>query len=286
MDIRRQVSIGVIGNGFVGSAVRFGFSPGTGCDATVRIYDKDPSKSVDTIEDTVNKSEFIFLSVPTPSNKDGSMNLDIVKQALQDISDVNERDDNVILLRSTVTPGTTFMLQEQFDNLRIVFNPEFLTERSAKYDFINQSRVILGGIEGVHETAELFRWRFGESIPIIETTWETAELIKYMCNCFFATKVSFMNEMFKVAQSIDANWDDAIEGFIRDGRVGHSHTQVPGPDNKLGFGGSCFPKDTRAFLHFAESLNINLNVLKGAWETNLEVRPERDWEKLKGRSIV
>ena len=182
MDIRTKenVSIGVIGNGFVGSAVRFGFSPGTGCDANVRVYDKDSSKSVDSIEDTVNKSEFIFLSVPTPSNKDGSMNLDIVKQALQDISEVNERDDNVVLLRSTVTPGTTRKLQEQFDNIRIVFNPEFLTERSAKYDFINQSRVILGGDGGVQETAELFRWRFGESMPIIETTWETAELIKYM----------------------------------------------------------------------------------------------------------
>tara|TARA_B100001769_G_C22081180_1_gene582599 strand:+ start:809 stop:1711 length:903 start_codon:yes stop_codon:yes gene_type:complete len=279
-------SIGVIGNGFVGSAVRFGFSPGTGCDATVRVYDKDTSKSVDTIEDTVNKSEFIFLSVPTPSNKDGSMNLDIVKQALQDISDVNERDDNVILLRSTVTPGTTFMLQEQFDNLRIVFNPEFLTERSAKYDFINQSRVILGGIEGVHETAELFRWRFGESIPIIETTWETAELIKYMCNCFFATKVSFMNEMYQIAEKCNVDWETALDGFVRDGRVGHSHMNIPGPDGKLGFGGSCFPKDVQAIINFGEILGVNMNTIKGVWETNLEVRPERDWENLKGRAVV
>ena len=247
MDIRTKenVSIGIIGNGFVGSAVRFGFSPGTGCDANVRVYDKDSSKSVDTIEDTVNKSEFIFLSVPTPSNKDGSMNLDIVKQALQDISDVNQNPHNIILLRSTVTPGTTRKLQEQFDNLRIVFNPEFLTERSAKYDFINQSRVIIGGAghvqDGVHETAELFRWRFGESIPVIETTWETAELIKYMCNCFFATKVSFMNEMYQIAKKCDVDWDSALDGFVRDGRVGHSHMNIPGPDGKLGFGGSCFP---------------------------------------------
>ena len=99
--------IGIFGNGFVGSAVQFGFSPSTGCDCEVRVYDKNPLKSVDTIEETVNKSDFIFLSVPTPSNKDGSMNLDIVEQALQDISEVNERDDNVVLLRSTVVPGTT-----------------------------------------------------------------------------------------------------------------------------------------------------------------------------------
>ena len=120
-----RTSIGIIGNGFVGSAVRFGFSPGTGCDVEVRVYDKDPSKSVDNIYDTVNKSEFIFLSVQTPSNKDGSMNLDIVHQALLDISDVNERDDNIVLLRATVTPGTTYMLQEKFDNIRIVFIQSF-----------------------------------------------------------------------------------------------------------------------------------------------------------------
>jgi len=290
MAIQQQVTIGVIGNGFVGSAVRFGFSPETGCEATVRIYDKNSSKSVDTIEDTVNKSEFIFLSVPTPSNKDGSMNLDIVKQALQDISDINERDDNIVLLRSTVTPGTTRKLQEQFNNLRIVFNPEFLTERSAKYDFINQSRIILGGAghvqDGVHETAELFRWRFGESIPVIESLWETAEIIKYMNNCFFATKVSFMNEMYQIAEKCNVDWEKALDGFVRDGRVGHSHMNIPGPDGKLGFGGSCFPKDVQAIINFGEILGVNMNTIKGVWETNLEVRPERDWENLKGRAVV
>ena len=294
MDIRTKenVSIGIIGNGFVGSAVRFGFSPGTGCDANVRVYDKDSSKSVDTIEDTVNKSEFIFLSVPTPSNKDGSMNLDIVKQALQDISDVNQNPHNIILLRSTVTPGTTRKLQEQFDNLRIVFNPEFLTERSAKYDFINQSRVIIGGGDSdlemyqTEQVANLFRWRFGESMPIIETTWETAELIKYMCNCFFATKISFMNEMYQIAKKSGVDWEMALDGFVRDGRVGHSHMNIPGPDGKFGFAGSCFPKDIQAIINFGESLGINMTTLNGVWEKNLEIRPERDWENLKGRAVV
>ena len=280
------MKIGIIGNGFVGSSVAFGFSPQTGCDAEVKIYDKDETKSTHKLTDVVNDSDYIFLSVPTPSNKDGSMNLDIVKQALQDISEVNERDDNVVLLRSTVTPGTTRKLQEQFDNLRIVFNPEFLTERSAKYDFINQSRVILGGDGGVHETAELFRWRFGESMPIIETTWETAELIKYMCNCFFATKVSFMNEMYQIAEKCDVDWETALDGFVRDGRVGHSHMNIPGPDGKLGFGGSCFPKDVQAIINFGETLGVNMNTVRGVWETNLEVRPERDWENLKGRAVV
>jgi UDPglucose 6-dehydrogenase len=287
---KRIPRIGIVGKGFVGSAVQFGFSPNTGCDAEVRVHDKDPLKSIDTLEDTVNKSDFIFLSVPTPSNKDGSMNLDIVEQALKDISEVNNREDNVVLLRSTVVPGTTRKLQAKYTNLNLVFNPEFLTERSAKYDFINQSRIIVGGGEGyafeVGATADLYRWRFGDSIPVIETDWETAELIKYMGNCFFATKVSFMNEMYQIAEKCNVDWEVALDGFVRDGRVGHSHMNIPGPDGKFGFGGSCFPKDVKAIIQFGESLGLNMNTIKGVWKTNLEVRPERDWENLKGRSVV
>ena len=284
--------IGIFGNGFVGSAVQFGFSPSTGCDYEVRVYDKDPTKSVDTIEETVNESEFIFLSVPTPSNKDGSMNLDIVEQALLDISEVNENKHNIVLLRSTVIPGTTRELQSKFDNLRLVFNPEFLTERNAKYDFINQARIIIGGGDTmiqkheVEKVGDLYRLRFGESQPVIETNWETAELIKYMSNCFFTTKISYMNEMYQIANKCEADWEVVLDGFFRDGRVGHSHMNVPGPDGKFGFGGSCFPKDIQAIIHFGESLGLSLNTLKGAWETNLEVRPEKDWEGLKGRAVV
>ena len=104
--------IGIVGKGFVGSAVAFGFSPQTGYDAEIRVYDADESKSTHSLSEVLHKSEFIFVSVPTPSNKDGSMNLDIVHQALQDISDVNESTHNIVLLRSTVTPGTTRKLQE------------------------------------------------------------------------------------------------------------------------------------------------------------------------------
>ena len=290
--MKLEQKIGIIGRGFVGSAVEFGFSPNTGCDAEIRVYDKEPSKSLHSLEETVNESDIIFLSVPTPSNKDGSMNLDIVKQVLQDISDVNQNPHNIILLRSTVTPGTTRKLQEQFDNIRIVFNPEFLTERSAKFDFINQSRFILGCGDSdlemyqTEEVADLFRDRFGESISIIQTNFETAELIKYMNNCFFATKISFLNEMYQVAEKSGVDWEMALDGFVRDGRVGHSHMNIPGPDGKFGFGGSCFPKDVQAIINYGESLDLNMNTLKGVWNTNLEVRPDKDWENLKGRAVV
>ena len=290
--MKLKQKIGIIGRGFVGSAVEFGFSPNTGCDTEVRVYDKDPSKSLNSLEDTINNSDIIFLSVPTPSNKDGSMNLDIVRQVLSDISEVSKNGNGIILLRSTVIPGTTRKLKLEFDNLNLIFNPEFLTERSAKFDFINQPRFILGCGDTVmdrycsEQVAELFRDRFGESIPVVETNYETAELIKYMNNCYFATKVSFLNEMYQISQKSGVDWETAIDGFVRDGRVGHSHMNVPGPDGKFGFGGSCFPKDIRAIINYGESLDLNMNTLKGVWNTNLEVRPEKDWENLKGRAVV
>ena len=278
--------IGIIGRGFVGSAVEFGFSAQTGCDAIVKVYDKNPKLSQNSLEETVNESDFIFLSVPTPSNDDGSINLDILTEALHDINKVNHKQ-NIVLIRSTIVPGTTRNFQSLFPELNFVFNPEFLTERSAKYDFINQARFIFGGEKkDTNKVADLFKWRFGKTTPVIETNFETAELIKYMNNCFFATKVSFLNEMKLISDKVGADWSTSIEGFVRDGRIGHSHLSVPGPDGKMGFGGSCFPKDIQAIINFAKQLDIELNTLKGAWDTNLLVRPEKDWEKLKGRSVI
>jgi len=278
--------IGIIGRGFVGSAVEFGFSAQTGCDALVKVYDKNPKLSLHSLDETVNSSKFIFVSVPTPSNSDGSINLDIIHDVLFSINQIN-RSENIILIRSTIVPGTTRLFQKEFPNLNFVFNPEFLTERSAKYDFINQSRFILGGEKAsTSQVASLFKWRFGNSVPIIETDFETAELIKYMNNCFFATKVSFLNEMKLISDKVGSNWDLAIEGFVRDGRIGHSHLSVPGPDGKFGFGGSCFPKDIQAIINFAKNLDLKLSTLEGAWKTNLSVRPEKDWEELKGRSVT
>ena len=282
--------IGIIGRGFVGSAVAHGFSQGVAYDSEIKIHDKDPSKSQNTLEEVVTASDFVFISVPTPSNKDGSISLKILEECLQDIYLIAEETsayDAIFLVRSTVVPGTTRNLQNKFPNIKIVFNPEFLTERSANFDFISQTRFVVGGDPtNVNKVSKLYKHRFGKTIAIIETDFESAELTKYVCNTFFATKVSFLNEMRLLSEKVNANWDDVIEGFVRDGRVGHSHVQVPGPDGKLGFGGSCFPKDVQALIKFAEEQSIDLSVLKGTWKTNLLVRPEKDWEGLLGRAVV
>ena len=285
-DVKNDVKIGIIGKGFVGSAVAHGFSHQTSYGANIKIYDVNPERSQNTLDETVNDSDFIFLSVPTPSDSEGNMDLSIVDNALHEINQVNKNSSNIVLLRSTVVPGTTKMFQEKFPNLRFVFNPEFLTERSAAFDFINQTRVILGGkIEYTSLVKKLYQDRFGSFLPVVQTNFQTAELIKYMNNLFFATKVSFLNEMKLLADKIDVDWDKAVEGFVLDGRIGHSHLSVPGPDGRFGFGGSCFPKDIQALISFADDNDIDMKVLKGAWETNLTVRPERDWEKLKGRAV-
>ena len=124
------------------------------------------------------------------------------------------------------------------------------------------------------------------STPIIKTDYQTAELVKYVCNTFFATKISFLNEMKLISDKVGAKWEDIIEALVRDGRIGNSHMNVPGPDGKRGFGGSCFPKDVMALIKFAEQLEIDSHTLKGVWNTNLDVRPEKDWENLVGRAIV
>jgi nucleotide sugar dehydrogenase len=277
--------IGIIGKGFVGSAVEYGFSCDEKYKLDIFIYDKNPKLANNSLKETVNSSDIIFLSVPTPVNRDGSINLNIVDSALNEINDC-VKNNPIVLIRSTITPGTSQIFQEKYPKINIVFNPEFLTENNAKQDFINQSRIILGGDDSLTEkVAALYRWRFGEEIDIIKTNFETAEFIKYMSNCFLATKVSFMNEMKIIADYNKINWDKAVKGFIADKRIGNSHTSVPGPDGKLGFGGSCFPKDIQAFINYAEKLDINPKILKAAWETNLHVRPEKDWEKLIGRAV-
>jgi UDPglucose 6-dehydrogenase len=278
--------IGVIGNGYVGGATAHGFSPASTGTCEVKVYDILPERSMNTLDETVNDSDFIFVSVPTPMNKGGSISLKYIYEVFKNINNVNCRDDNIFILKSTVVPGTTEKIQEKYPDLNIIFNPEFLTEKSARLDFINQDRVILGG-DKIHTSrvAKLFEDRF-KYCHIIQTDFKTAEMIKYFCNIFFSVKVSFANEMKLICDAIGADWNTALEGFVADGRIGDSHLNVPGPDGKMGFGGSCFPKDVNAFMSFAKSIGVDVNTIKGAWKTNLGVRPERDWENLKGRAVT
>jgi len=273
-------NIGIIGNGFVGSAVASGFS----LHANVRIYDVDISKTTHKLEEVINASEFIFVSVPTPMRGalGGSIDPTIMYEAFDNISKLNRRNDNIFIVKSTVTPGTIEKLIKKYPNLKIIHSPEFLTERSARLDFINAPRIILGGEEEhLDRVEELFRVRFPH-IKIIKTDVTTAQFIKYMGNCFFATKVSFMNEMRQAADVLGVNWNETMAGFVSDGRIGNSHLDVPGHDGSYGFGGKCFPKDINAFISLFKEIGVEPKVMSAAWDKNLEVREDYDWQRIKG----
>ncbi len=270
-----KIRVGVLGNGFVGEAISFAFSSV----AEMYIYDIDSSKCLNDIE-TVHNCDFVFVCVPTPMYEDGSQDLSYVESAFEKAS-----DKPIYILKSTVLPGTTEGLSKKYPNFKIIFSPEFLTERTAKLDMLTQSRIILGGDLYLTEKAKiLFNKRF-KIKNIIQTDSKTAELTKYMNNTFFATKVSIMNEFKLICDKIGANWEDALRGFVSDGRIGDSHLNVPGHDGKLGYGGTCFPKDVNALLYFSKKHNINLNTISGGWNTNLKVRKEKDWEEKIGRSV-
>ena len=274
------MSFGIVGNGFVGSAIVHGFVLHVG---DILIYDRDTKKSTHSLLEVIQGAKIIFICLPTPMNKNGKCDLSIIEKVLTEISSFNVNfDDHVFVIKSTVVPGTTDKLSKKFPKLAFVFNPEFLTERRAKLDFINTSRIVLGGYHGfVSKVEALYRIRFPYT-KIIKTDLKTAELIKYMANCFFATKISFMNEMKQVCDKMDGDWDKAMDGFITDGRIGNSHIDVPGHDGNLGFGGKCFPKDINAMIVRCEELGIDPKVMKAAWEKNIEVREDLDWLSIEG----
>ena len=265
----RKPRIGIIGNGFVGEAQAFAFSPVS----DIRIYDTESIKSTHTLKQT-HDSDFVFVCVPTPMYNDGNQNLEFVEEVFK-----NANSKPIYILKSTVLPGTTDKLNKTYGQFKIVFSPEFLTERTSKLDMLTQNRIIIGGNKiWTKQVRKIYELRF-KNKNIIETDSKTSELIKYMNNTFFATKVSIMNEFKLVCDKIGANWEDALNGFASDGRVGDSHLNVPGHDGQLGYGGKCFPKDVNALILHAKNLGIELDTIVGGWSTNLKVRKNKEWEK-------
>ena len=278
------MNIGIIGQGFVGNAVYQKFKNYY----DVLTYDLDESKSNSNVNEIIYKCENIFVCLPTPMNKDGSCNINIVEQVLAgiDLTTDNLETERNIIIKSTIPPGTTAKWNLLFESLNIVFNPEFLTERSAIKDYENQNRIILGGVRPA--TTELKRV-FSKVFPkahIIKTDSTHAEMVKYLTNTFLSVKVSFANEIFQLCDGLGIDYDKVVEYATYDERLGKSHWNVPGHDGDFGFGGHCFPKDLKALLYLTEKLGTINNVLCATNETNNNVRKNRDWEGMKGRAVT
>lgn len=280
----------------------------------------DPYRHPRSIQELVTACEaqetftgVYFVCLPTPMKPSGECDVTIVEGVLDELSkafsepaspwklrDESNRMLRIAVVKSTVPPGTTARWNVKYANsgLHVVFNPEFLREASAVDDMQNQDRIILGGPKAcVNVVKDVFEHAF-PSVPIIKTSSTNAEMVKYVTNVHLAVKVALANEFYQICEALgssghDVDYDRMIEAATRDPRLGTSHWKVPGPmpldDSSgkpaYGFGGSCFAKDINGLMYTARQLGVDPHVMQGAWNKNLEVRPTRDWEQLKGRAV-
>ena len=272
--------IGIIGQGFVGNAIYQKFKNYY----NVLTFDLDNTKCNSTESELIEKSEIIFVCLPTPMNQDGSCNIDIVESVIKKINDTSK--DKIVVIKSTIVPGTTDKLNSKYENITIAFNPEFLTERNAIDDYENQNRIILGGPRtATTKLKQVFSKVFPKA-EIIKTDSTHAEMVKYLINTFLSVKVSFANEIYQLCGKLSIDYDKVVEYATHDERLGNSHWSVPGHDGDYGFGGHCFPKDLSALISLTNELGTLNNVLDATKKTNDNVRVDRDWENMKGRAVV
>lgn len=289
------MKIGLIGNGFVGLATQLLRKTN---DITNQwlIYDIDPNKCEPKglkFEDLC-QCNLVFICVPTPMTSEGQCYIGIVDQVVKDLQRNNvNKNKPYIIIRSTVPPGTS-------DKLGTFFMPEFLTEKNWAHDFVNCTDWIFGLNKNFSEEinkdfqikiTNLFNYAYDQgliksnAIHFIEN--KEAEMLKYVKNNFLALKVSFCNEIYQFCQLKDIDYQRVIDLVVKDPRITDSHVNVPGPDGKYGFGGTCFPKDTAALRWEMENNGMKSYIIDAAIRRNEEQdRTEKDWEKNKGRAIL
>ena len=265
--------IGIVGGGFVGGAMYENFKGVF----DVHVWDiNEEKRTIKTFESFVDWADIIFVCVPTPMKESGECDTSIVEDVIANIAKLDRR--KYVVIKSTVTPGTTEHLAE-LHNMVIGFNPEFLTEANAYNDFRHQPLIILGADDnGIGTIMAQIYYEFNAKVDnvahVIQRTTKEAELFKYLANCFLATKVIFANEFKILCDKVNVDYGRIAEVAMLDKRLGHTHWRVPGPDGKLGFGGSCFPKDTSALLHFADEMETTMWLLTEASYINDDVRGE------------
>lgn len=278
------MKIGIVGNGYVGQATSLFSNWGV----EVLTWDKDPNKrNVDNLTE-LTVCELVFVCVPTPMDRDGSCYLKIVESVVSELIEVgiNKQD---IVIRSTVPVGTS-------ERLGVSFMPEFLTEANWENDFKNNPNLIFGfdtpqtleeQLSGNMASEKMLNLSAKANKEALILTTKEAELVKYTRNVFLATKVSFFNEVEEFCTKLDLSYENVRQGVCIDQRIGHSHTQVPGPDGKRGYGGTCFPKDVASLLYQMLDAQMLPMIISQVRTRNIELdRPEKDWENDKGRAVV
>lgn len=286
------MKIGIIGQGFVGSAIREGLKE----HYSILTYDIDEDKCNSTHKEVCIHSDIIFVCVPTPMRLDGSCDTRILESAINNVYDECCKTGvfPILIIKSTIPPGTTDRIDLKYKDMKVLFSPEFLTEANSFEDFKNQNRIIVGvpnyddsqtSLEG-EKVVKMFSKVFKESHIVISTSKEV-EMCKYFINCFLATKVIFANQMYDICKSSGLDYNVVKHLAQLDPRIGNSHMMVPGPDGDRGFGGHCFPKDLAAMIKFGMDNNVPYfaTFLQEVECYNKLIRKNRDWEKMKGRAV-
>lgn len=222
-------------------------------------------------KEKINEADIIFICVPTPFIKEGK-GFDL--SALEDAFTLIKRE-KIVVIRSTVLPGTTDYFQRKYPEHQVLFNPEFLTEATADQDFSYPDRQIVGYTKKSYQVAKdviqvLPLAPFERIIPAKE-----AEMVKYFGNTWFSTKVVFANQMYDLCARLGVDYETIKECAAADKRIGRSHLEIFHKGYR-GYGGKCLPKDIRALIQFADKNNIDLKLLKIVEEINNILTEGRD----------
>ena len=224
----------------------------------------------------VVNADFVFLCLPTPQNPDGTADSSYVESAAEEIAG-HIKESTVVVTKSTVPVGSSKIIEKALrrSDVSVVSNPEFLREGSALNDFFYPDRVVIGSndLSAAQKVAELYKTM---NAKIIITDPASAETIKYAANAFLATKISFINAVAAVCEGIGADVLDVIEGIGSDSRIGRAFLS-PGP----GWGGSCFPKDTKAMVRIADDAGYNFALLRGVIDVN-----DQQHERILGKVLL
>lgn len=261
------MKIGIIGKGYVGNAVKNGFGQKG---FIVKAYDK--FKEGNRFED-VALCDFIFVCVPTPPKEDGSIDLSAVDEVTEKLAKLHPK--GIIVIKSTVIPGTTQYYQNKYAHLKFVFNPEFLTAATADQDFLFPDKIAIGYTQRNKKFAQQLADIYKDfNAPIIILKSEEAEMVKYMINYYYALRVIFANVIYDICHALDINYEKVRECFELDKRVAPGHFDVFHGGYR-GFGGACLPKDLAALTYKANELGLDTKLFKTVQEINQSLRNKR-----------
>jgi len=267
------MKIAIVGHGFVGAAVDYGFThPNVEKIIVDPKYDGSNLKHhYNSIEDLKNVYDIdaIFICVPTPMKNNGKVDSSVVADIVKKV--LRHQITGMIIIKSTITPDIAKTITK---HPWIIYNPEFLMERTSKSDFVNPPMHVFGGdpkfgglVKNLYDNYSMCK-----PCPVFYMSASEASFVKYGINTYLATKVLWFNQFYDVVTKRGSNFNKVINAMTADSRIGESHTTVPGFDDKRGYGGACFPKDTQALYNYDKSFSLLGKVI----EDNNEYRKDYD----------